>query len=258
MQLFLYFLFSLLLLVLNQVNALPVQHAFVPSSPSHENSIDAQEYTVYSSVIEYYENLIDATLSSESEELLINLIHLPKESMKNILTLQAESMGFKTVSDKQLNKMPALVGKHIQAMNTHVYESIEPIVNSHWSAVWDKKLLYADDQEEILSFLSSLNGFVAKKLVDQVDNYNLLEKVKQDMVALYDREQEQSWFRWLSNTKKIVLSLEDTVTEEDANFLRQHITDIRTSLMMELHIQFMDFFTRIQSDIIDQFVMYED
>lgn len=101
MQLFLYFLFSLLLLVLNQVNALPVQHAFVPSSPSHENSIDAQEYTVYSSVIEYYENLIDATLSSESEELLINLIHLPKESMKNILTLQAESMGFKTVSGKQ-------------------------------------------------------------------------------------------------------------------------------------------------------------
>lgn len=160
--------------------------------------------------------------------------------------------------DKQLNKMPALVGKHIQAMNTHVYESIEPIVNILWPAVWDKKLLYADNQEEILSFLSSLNGIVAKKLVDQVDNYDLLEKVKQDMVALYDREQEQSWFRWLSNTKKIVLSLEDTVTEEDANFLRQHITDIRTSLLMELHIQFMDFFTRIQSDIIDQFVMYED
>ncbi|KAK4512648.1 uncharacterized protein ATC70_003352 [Mucor velutinosus] len=247
-----------LVFILNQVNALPVQHAFVPSSLSHESPIDAQEYTVYSSVVEYYENLVDTTLSSESEELLINLIHLPKESMKNILTLQAESMGFKTISDKQLNKMPSLIGKHIQAMNTHVYESIEPIVKNHWPTVWDKKLLYADDQEEILSFLSSLNGIVAKKLMDQVDNYSLLEKIKQDMVALYEREQERSWFHWLSSTKKIVLSFEDTVAEEDANFLRQHATDIRTSLLMELHIQFMDFFTRIQSDIIEQLVIYED
>ncbi|KAL9558063.1 hypothetical protein MBANPS3_001086 [Mucor bainieri] len=257
MKLFLYTLVCLLF-VLSQVNALPVQHAFVPSSLSQENSPDAQEYTIYSSVIEYYENLVDNTLSSESEELLINLIHLPKASMKNILTLQAESMGFKAISDKQLNKMPSLIGKHIQAMNTQIYEAIEPIVKSHWSAVWDKQLLYTDDQEEILSFLSSLNGIVAKKLMDQVGAFDLLEKVKQDMVALYEKEQEQSWFHWFSSTKKIVLSFEDTVAEEDANFLRQHVTDIRTSLLMELHIQFMDFFTRVQSDIIEQLVIYQD
>lgn len=97
------FLCSLLclLFVVSQVNALPVQHAFVPSSLAQGNSVDAQEYTVYNSAIEYYENLVDTTLSSESEELLINLIHLPKESMKNILTLQAESMGFKAISGKE-------------------------------------------------------------------------------------------------------------------------------------------------------------
>lgn len=161
--------------------------------------------------------------------------------------------------DKQLNKMPSLIGKHIQAMNTHVYESIDPIVKHHWPAVWDKKLLYADGQEEILSFLSSLNGVVAKQLMDQMDAYDLLERVKQDMVALYEREQAQSWFRWFAHVKKtVVLSFEDTVAEEDANFLRQHVTDIRTSLLMELHVQFMDFFTRIQSDIIEQFAIYED
>lgn len=104
-------LYSILSLILScwilniNVNALPIQQqqqsVFISSS-SHENTIDAQEYSVYSSIIEYYENLVDTTLSSESEELLINLIHLPKESMKNILSLQAESMGFKTISGKRI------------------------------------------------------------------------------------------------------------------------------------------------------------
>lgn len=102
-------LYSILSLILScwiltvNVNALPIQQqqpVFISSS--HENTIDAQEYSVYSSIIEYYENLVDSTLSSESEELLINLIHLPKESMKNILSLQAESMGFKTISGKRI------------------------------------------------------------------------------------------------------------------------------------------------------------
>lgn len=153
--------------------------------------------------------------------------------------------------------MPSLIGKHIQVMNTNVYESIESIVNLYWPTVWDKRLLYADNQEEILSFLSAFNGIVAKKLIDQVDEYNLLEKIKQDMMALYEKEQE-SWFHWFSSTKEMLLSNDDSwpTTEQEPNFLRQHVTDIRTSLLMELHIQFMDLFTRIQSDIIEQFFIY--
>lgn len=156
--------------------------------------------------------------------------------------------------------MPSLIGKHIQVMNTNTYESIESIVNLYWPTVWDKRLLYADNQEEILSFLSALNGIVAKKLIDQVDEYNLLEKIKQDMMALYEKEQEP-WFHWFSSTKEMLLSNDDSwsATEQEPNFLRQHVTDIRTSLLMELHIQFMDFFTRIQSDIIEQFLIdYQD
>jgi hypothetical protein len=153
--------------------------------------------------------------------------------------------------------MPSLVGKHIQAMNTHIYESIESIVNLYWPTVWNKKLLYADDQEDILSFLSAFNGIVAKNLIEQVDDYNLLEKVKQDMMALYEKEQEKSWFHWFSSTKEMILSNNDLLPKtKEANFLRQHVTDIRTNLLLELHLQFMDFFTRIQSDIIEQFVIY--
>ncbi|CEP09014.1 hypothetical protein [Parasitella parasitica] len=244
------------------VNGLPVQQRQqqqqqqqqVYSSPN-AGTTEIQAYSVYSSILEYYEALVDATLSIQSEELLITLIHLPKESRNRILTSQAESMGFKTISDKQLNKMPSLIGKHIQAMNANVYASLEPIVNSYWSTLWDNKLLYASNQEEILSFLSSLNRVVAKKLIDQVDNYHLLEKIKQDMVSLY---QEKPWVGWFFSTKTIVLSFGDDVTDQDSEFLRQHVADTRTSLLMELHIQFMDFFTRIQTDIAENFVIYNE
>ncbi|KAI8639709.1 hypothetical protein BD408DRAFT_434924 [Parasitella parasitica] len=235
------------------VNGLPVQQQAYSSS--NTDTIEIQAYSVYSSILEYYENLVDATLSTESEELLLNLIHLPKDSRNRILASQAESMGFRTISDKQLNNMPSLIGKHIQAMNANVYASIESIVKSHWPILWESKLLHTSNQEEILSFLSSLNSIVARKLKDQVDSYHLLDKIKQDMVPLY---RETSWYSWFGSTKTIVLSLGDNVNEQDLDFLRQHVADIGANLLMELHTQFMDFFTRIRSDIVEQSVIYNE
>lgn len=173
--------------------------------------------------------------------------------------------------DKQLNKMPSIIGKHVQAMNTKVYESIENIITLYWHTIWDPKLLTKhtniDNQEEhILSFLSSFNGIIAKNLMNEIEEYELLLKIKSDVLDLSDtieqqKEEQESlfvfdWFKSTFNT--LFSSAKTTRIELEDDFLRQHLTDIRTSLLMELHIQFMDFFTRIQTDIIEQLSAYYD
>jgi hypothetical protein len=169
--------------------------------------------------------------------------------------------------------MPSIIGKHIQAMNAKIFNSIEPSIKLFWRTVWDPKLLSTDDQgqEHIMSFLSSFNGIIAKKLMDQMDEYNLLKHIRHDLISIgaLDLEVEElrkscndmPWFQWclfkllpskLAKTKLTKTKIADLETD----FLRQHLSDIRTSLLMELHIQFMDFYVRIQSDIIDTLSLY--
>lgn len=63
-----------------------------------------QEYDMYSNLVEHYENLVDITLNSESEELLLNLIYKPRESMNLALTSQAAYLGFDSLTGRVLLK----------------------------------------------------------------------------------------------------------------------------------------------------------
>lgn len=58
----------------------------------------SQEYDMFSSVTDYYENIVDSTLSSQSEELLLNLIHLGQNSKERILQAQAHYLGIESLS----------------------------------------------------------------------------------------------------------------------------------------------------------------
>lgn len=63
----------------------------------------SQEYDMFSSVTDYYENIVDTTLSSQSEELLLNLIHLDQKSKDKILQAQAHYLGIESLSGKESN-----------------------------------------------------------------------------------------------------------------------------------------------------------
>lgn len=65
-----------------------------------ENWFMSQEYDVFSSITDYYENMVDTTLNSESEDLLIDLVHLPQESKTKILINQAHLIGIESLSGK--------------------------------------------------------------------------------------------------------------------------------------------------------------
>lgn len=53
----------------------------------------SQEYDIFASITEHYEGIVDTTFSSESEDLLLNLIHLPTDYKRKILDAQAASLG---------------------------------------------------------------------------------------------------------------------------------------------------------------------
>lgn len=173
--------------------------------------------------------------------------------------------------DKQLNKMPNIIGKHIQEMNSKVHQTIENIVTLYWHTIWDPKLLTHNAQQEelILSFLSSFNGIVAKKLIETIDEYELIEMIKSDLINVSSAEEitplgsatvVSSAYSWLKNLFKTPTNTVTTFRKSDleTDFLRQYLSEIRTSLLMELHIQFMDFFTKIQADILEQLSAYYD
>lgn len=265
-----------------------------------KNWYQSEEYGIYSTMVDYYENLVDLTLSSESEELLIDLIHLPRTSMNHILNLQANLIGMEKLTgkmhikrsqrenthimcsmlDKQLLQMPSIIGKHIQQMNTKLFKSVEEVITIHWSTFWDIRILEENQEDLMLSFLTSFNGIVAKKLMDGMDNYDLLEKIKDDIMSITTAEESDlpatsvlpSWLQTLKHDIRSVLlwlwedngctgktSNKNTASSDmEIDFLRQHLANIRASLLMELHTQFMDFYSRLQADILDQLSTYYD
>lgn len=61
----------------------------------------SQEYDIFSSITDYYENIVDTTLCSNSEDLLLNLIHLTKESKNTVLKSQAQLFGIDVLTGKK-------------------------------------------------------------------------------------------------------------------------------------------------------------
>lgn len=181
--------------------------------------------------------------------------------------------------------MPSIIGKHVQEMNAQVYQSIENIITLYWHTIWDPRLLSkkSQDQEQeehIMSFLSAFNGIVAKKLMEKIDEYDLIQEIKGDLLDLKSFESKQfqheqevaelTWFDWLviccksffltTTTDKTptTVTTKNKYFDLETDFLHEYLSDMRTGLLMELHIQFMDFFTRIQTDIVDQLSIYYD
>ncbi|KAG1447472.1 hypothetical protein G6F56_009250 [Rhizopus delemar] len=214
----------LILLYLTIVLALPLQTSFKAIQTTR--SIEEEE--CYVNTIEHYENIVDVVLSSESEELLINLSHIPRATLDHTLQTQAYAMGIYPLNRLQRVKMPVIIGKHIHEMNLRIYQSIQPTIDHYWSIVYNQET----------QPLSSLNGIIAQHLMDQIDAYNLLGKIKQDLDQIASASYRDLFFRWFREP-------------EELDFLSQHVSDIKTSLLLELHIQLMDFLTRIQVETME-------
>lgn len=140
--------------------------------------------------------------------------------------------------DSQIVKMPVIIGKRIHEMNTEIYKSVESIVSLYWNT--------------IDTSFSSLNAMIAQELIERIDDYDLLNRVKQDILA-YDSTSSSllSWVkRWITNffSNRIVLSYDEEQIEY--NFLKQHVSNIKADLLLNLHAQFMDLYTKIQDGII--------
>lgn len=102
---FLYFILSLLISSwMLLVHTLPIQVTFYKEETKlydmgqEDEWFMSQEYDIFSSITDFYENVVDTTLCSNSEDLLINLIHLTKETKMKTLTSQAHLFGMDTLT----------------------------------------------------------------------------------------------------------------------------------------------------------------
>ncbi|KAI9250038.1 hypothetical protein BY458DRAFT_444983 [Sporodiniella umbellata] len=190
----------------------------------------AKEEESYNDAIEHFQNVVDVILSSESEDTLINLSHIPKAVMDETLDIQAYALGLYPLSDLQKNKMPAIIGKNIQAMHLKIYESILPTVDQAWPAI----------QKESQP-LSSLNGIVAHALINHIDSYDLLATVKQDLEQVGSGSRRAWWKPWR------------LPRDNSIDLLTEFVANVKTSLLLELHAQLADLLTRVQieEDFID-------
>jgi hypothetical protein len=103
--------------------------------------------------------------------------------------------------------------------------------------------------------------------MDEMDNYNLLDQIQQDVLAVTPAPPSLP-LTWMQELKQQIHSIwnsftkmsnqPQTASDMEIDFLRQHLANVRTSLLMELHTQFMDFYSRIQADILDQLSTYYD
>lgn len=137
--------------------------------------------------------------------------------------------------------MPVIIGKRIHEMNTEIYKSVESTVSFYWNTV-DKDAPF-----------SSLNAIIAQGLIERIDDYDLLGRVKQDILAYASTS--SSWARhWITSffSNRLVLSNEEQQQQQqlEYNFLKQHLSNVKASLLLELHVHFMDLYTKIQDGII--------
>ncbi|KAI8337823.1 hypothetical protein EDC96DRAFT_469205 [Choanephora cucurbitarum] len=258
-------------------HALAVTHAKAPQTafylqqtqPFEVNSdYSSEEYILYTEVVQHYENLVDTALNSQSEELFLYLIYMPTESRCQLLKAQVQFLGIdQTMSRNQLLKIPTIISKHVQSMNAHIYESIDPIIQRHWKTLWENRLLEPSRIETELSYLlSSLNSILATQLIEQMDAYQLVERVQQDIRMMIQGTEVESmshrWLSWLSHPLLVVSRSYQAQSKpwahQEVDFLRQHLADLRVQLLMELHLQFVDLFSRMKADIIEQLNEYYD
>ncbi|CEG76508.1 hypothetical protein RMATCC62417_11398 [Rhizopus microsporus] len=196
-----------------------------------------EEYDSYSTVVQNYENLVDTVLSSESEIFLIELTHQPRIKLHQALKIQANALGIHNITHSQIVKMPVIIGKRIHEMNAEIYKSVESIVSLYWNTV-------------DTSF-SSLNAMIAQELIERIDDYDLLNRVKQDILAYDSTSSLSSWIKHRITSffsSRIVPSHDEEQFE--CNFLKQHLSNVKADLLLDLHAQFMDLYTKIQDGII--------
>ncbi|KAI9022198.1 hypothetical protein CLU79DRAFT_751613 [Phycomyces nitens] len=269
------FLFTLVL-------SAPVQ------SPESQNVIKAMdnewpmtpEYVIRDDVQAYYENTVDEVLSVRSEDILNWLATtVNSRAIEKTLRPQAQLLGLTDVHDSCLTMMPGFVAKHINQINTRLYAAVEPSVNEFLPQLWPdyaqtNQMTKSDAKTirpEISSSLYSLNQAIGSRLMDITTEYNLSEKIVQDMNVCNAHSQTEAastdlWmyvsklmafprlFRdqipnpRLSGESRLGSSFDDT---ENGSFIDIHLKSVYSSLWFEFDNRMNDLFSTIQRDLVD-------
>ncbi|KAL0078636.1 hypothetical protein J3Q64DRAFT_1851960 [Phycomyces blakesleeanus] len=263
-------------------SAAPVQ---APESQTVIKAIDTEwpmtpEYVIRDDIQAYYENTVDEVLSVRSEDILNWLATtVNSHSTEQTLRPQAKLMGLDDVHDACLTMMPGFVAKHINQINTRLYAAVEPSVNEFLPQLWpdyaqtnqmtdlDAKTIHP----EIASSLYSLNQAIGSRLMEITTEYNLSEKIVDDMnlCNAHSQTETASTDLWmyvaklmafprlfrdqlpnprLAEESRLASSFSDT---NNGSFIDIHLKSVYSSLWFEFDNRMNDLFSTIQRDLVD-------
>ncbi|KAI8889374.1 hypothetical protein K501DRAFT_329172 [Backusella circina FSU 941] len=225
-------------------------------------NIEAQ-YDVYQTIMDYYENTVDNSISSSSEHLLLNLIHLPREELNFALATQMELIGLNDIPENEMYRLPSIIGKNIHEMNAHIYSLIQSLVLKNWHSIGLSDMV-SSEKSDTISFMTSFNSAMAKSLLNEIRGYNLEEKIKQDASSLVPvplssmislASSHPGYLSQILHNIKSSISHFSSKTASptgsllDGDFLTKYISDMGIDLLIELHIQFYDFYSQVKADL---------
>jgi hypothetical protein len=125
-------------------------------------------------------------------------------------------------------------------------------------------MVYSKNNDDTISFMTSFNSAMAKSLLDEIREYDLEAKIKQDacslvpvplssMIALASSHPGYI-SQIIHNIKSIIPHFSSKATAPvgtslNGDFLTKYISDMEIDLLIELHVQFYDFYTQIKADL---------
>ncbi|CAO3693644.1 unnamed protein product [Rhizopus stolonifer] len=192
-----------------------------------------KEYDLYSTLVEHYENRVDLVLSTETENFLIDLIHMPRPNLNKAIQIQGKAMGIYTMNYPQIIKMPSIIGKHIHIMNSEIYASVQPLIEQYWR-----------------TGLISLNGILVQELIEKMDDYDLLEKIKQDTLNFGGTFLGWKYWIWQWMSNRSLISKNNSPLPAD--FLKEYLLEMKAGLLLDFHLEFNDFYNKIQNDVLEE------
>ncbi|KAI7853142.1 hypothetical protein BDC45DRAFT_570301 [Circinella umbellata] len=238
----------------------------------------------------FYETVVDDVLSAHTEDLLVMLTHSPRNKKLKLLQAQATTLrDGSSLQDACLAKMPGYIGNQLHQLNARVFGAIRGIVGEALPAVWpnydalEATMMSTEapppvPQHQVATALYSLNLAVGHRLTQVFEDFDLLDRLRNDLSAcdqsIADSIQEDTTITTITTTSTMTttkMTMTDYIVnaghrfihrlfwtrgcgkfDNDTRFLETWLRSARADLRSELETRVGDLIMTIYNDLYNE------
>ncbi|KAI9360654.1 hypothetical protein BD770DRAFT_441966 [Pilaira anomala] len=259
-----------ILFCLTIVQAAPSQIYF-NSQPQEEENLPSLRDTAQA----HYESIVDNILSQHNEGILTELSFVIKDpqEMYSIMKPQVEVLFEQdysdVIQDVCVAQMPGMIANQIHELSNQIYARIESVVLNKWKKSdtyyreiivnsIDKGLWEQDILDDLIQSIEMLNMNIADHIVEAIDEFNMLGKLKQSLKHCQDIFSERTEQDHVSTSlseslwKAVLVSLHlsnPNPEPKKTGFMGKYVFDLRTDLQSEMYSRVYELATGIFEDL---------